>query len=198
MNQGWLVGACALVIGLSGCGRDQGEWAGFPVDLYAGPEITQDSAKLSDFQAAMQFWEKRAGQKLFNFQGEWKGGSPFAGAVQNVEAISANVIFYQSPWPFSSTVAGQTTAFQKEGLVQSAIIMINPEMHFCSGACALQPETTSLRNTYGHELGHFIGMNHVMDESNMMNPTVIKTTDLNLVKVDSNALKNILSRQPTN
>lgn len=189
MNQGWFVGVTALVILLSGCGKEKGEWNSFPLEIYADKTIAQDPEKAADFEAALAFWEAKAGRKLFNYQGMWTGGSPFSGAAGSVEAIAANVMFYMSPWPFSETVAGQTTSFQKNGAVQSAVIMINPDMHFCSGDCKGAWDTTSQRNTYAHELGHFIGMNHVTDSANIMNPTVLTTTDLTAIRVDSAALQ---------
>jgi hypothetical protein len=190
MDQGWFIRLSVLLCVLStGCGKGDGKWKSFPVEIYADPSVVSDEESNRDFQEAMAFWEEKAGKKLFDYKGVWRGGSPYAGDAQQPGDAIANVVFHQMPWPFSQRVAGQTTIFEEDGFIQSALVMLNPDLEFCTGSCVGARNLTSHRNTLAHELGHFIGLEHVQDEANIMFPTVLEESSLERVTVDLSALQ---------
>jgi len=189
MGHGWRVslGLCVLV--LSACGQgNSSTWKSFPVPIYADSTLLSRPGGSDDLQAAMSFWEQKAGKKLFDFKGQWSGGNPYVGDAAAPTGAVANVIFFQNPWPFAMEIAGRTTVFPSNDGIAGSVVMINPEIPLCAGDCAYQQNVTSQRKDFTHELGHFIGLNHSPDINNIMYPVLQPGGSLDSVSIDAAAL----------
>ncbi|MCO5142977.1 MAG: M10 family metallopeptidase domain-containing protein [Oligoflexia bacterium] len=169
------------------------QWASFPVAIYADSAILADGNAQSDFFDAIDFWDSHAGRKVFDYRGAWDTQtSPYVGDALNPSAIIANVVFLQSPWNFSSNIAGQTVILFNSSGIHGSMIMINPNVPFCTGDC---PGNfgTSRRKVFAHELGHFIGLDHNSnDPSNIMYPQIQPGGSLNALQIDSTSLQNLV------
>ena len=152
--------------------------------IYSDSTVASDPAAMDDFKASMAFWEEKAGKALFAYQGVWSQGTPYAGSADNPTGASANVLFFQNPWPFAANIAGKTTVFSQGPEIVGAIIMINPTIPLCSGECSGQSSSNSQRKDFTHELGHFLGLNHVQDVNDIMYPVLQSGGSLNGVSVD--------------
>ena len=195
ISQGRQIGSLILVVLLTACGGSQKGWSSFPVPIYADSAVMASTQAQADLQDAFQFWEAKTGRKLFDFKGEWTGGSPYQGDPSNPSAITSNVLMFQNPWPFLPTQIGMTTVKMEGEQINSAMIMINAGTSFCTGDCAFDPRS-SQRKTFAHELGHFIGLSHVEDQANIMYPTSLPGGSLSQVTVDDVTLKSLTANQP--
>ena len=191
-SQGRLVAVLLFSLFFAGCGKNRASWNSFPVAIYADSTITSSTHLMSDFQDAMGFWESKAGKKLFDFKGTWSGQNPpYSGTADNPSNLLGNVIFYQNPWPFASNVAGRTTVFKNDQDIQAAIIMINPDLSYCSSTCLNAVNQTSSRRDFAHELGHFIGLDHTQDSNNIMYPELQPGGALDGMAIDQNTLDQV-------
>jgi hypothetical protein len=185
---GSLLLVCAVLI--TGCGKGNPGWASFPVTIYSDAQINQSSSAQADFQDAMAFWEAKAGKKLFDYKGEWTGGTPYTGTATAPGNILANVIFFQNPWPFSANIVGQTTTIDSSSSqIQSAMVMINATSALCSQDCTNDNYSSSERKAFTHELGHFLGLVHVQDTANIMYPSLTPGGSLENETIDTAAFQ---------
>jgi hypothetical protein len=193
--QGRLVGSLLLLFFMSACGGSHnGGWTSFPVPLYVEPSLTNSASFNADFQEAMTFWETKAGKKLFDFKGAYTStDNPYVGSPTNPESVTTNVVFFQTPWPFANSIVGQTMVTSASSTIQAAMIMINPATSFCTGDCINQPNLTSERKVLAHELGHFLGLQHVEDQTNLMYPTSLPGGSLGDVTIDEATFKTLVS-----
>ncbi len=193
--QGRLVGSLLLLFVLSACGPSHPGWSAFPVKIYSDSSLTQSAAAQADFTEAMKFWEEKAGHALFDYQGVWSGGDTgvYQGAAASPTAINANVVFFQNPWPYSQNVVGQTTTLNtNQNQIQSAMIMFNPNLAYCSGDCQGQVGRTSMKKALAHELGHFLGMVHNnTDTGDIMYPELQPNGTLADSHIDDASLKQL-------
>ncbi len=188
MSHGRLVGSLIFFASiLSACGSSHQGWNQFPVPIYTDSTITNSPQAQADLQDAFKFWESKVGKKLFNYQGQWTGGDTYTGDPTSPSAITGNVLFFQNPWPFQPVTVGMTTVKSDDSGIESAMIMINPNTSFCGGDCD-GDYRTSERKTFTHELGHFIGLSHVQDQTNIMYPTSLPGGSLMGMTVDETAL----------
>lgn len=190
---GRLFGVIAILTLVSGCAKEHKGWSSFPVTIYADPALIADGEAHADLNDAMSFWEAKAGQKLFNYKGAWKGQSPpYTGTASAPGTILGNVVFLQNPWPLAQNIAGLTTITRSDEGIQASMIMMNPEIPFCTGSCTNDNESPGQRIAFAHELGHFLGLEHVKDEKNVMYPTVLPGGRLTDIQVDETALKDLI------
>ena len=195
MNHGWYLGLVLISSILTACGTKNSDqnggttkWSSFPVSIYASSSVTANSQSMSDFQDAMAFWEEKVGHKLFNFVGTWSGGAPYSGNPANPDVIAANILFFANPWPFAGNLAGQTVVRSNNSQITNSMVMINPGIGYCAGDCVGQNYLTSERKTFTHELGHFLGLLHAQDTTNIMYPSIQPGGSLASVSVDMNTL----------
>jgi hypothetical protein len=191
--QGRLVGSLLLLFSLSACGSAHNGWNSFPVPIYVDQSLTSSSTFEADFKEAMSFWETKAGKKLFDYKGAYTGASnPYVGSPSNPDTVTTNVVFFQSPWPFASSIVGQTMVTSASTTIQAAMIMINPTTNFCSGDCNGQYNLTSERKVLAHELGHFLGLQHATDQENLMFPESLPGGSLKTVTIDEVTFKGLV------
>jgi hypothetical protein len=186
--------ALTLSLILSACGQQSGvpRWASFPVPLYADSTLMSSEQKLTDLHEAMSFWESKSGRKLFDFRGVYLSKSaPFKGSNERPEQVTANVIFFQTPWPHAPNVIGETVVSLSGNRIQNAMIRINGEVPFCEGDCVGDFARSSQKKNFAHELGHFLGLEHVQDVEDVMNPVIQPGGSLTQIEVDHEALARV-------
>lgn len=203
ISHGWPVSPRSLLLfsltfllsfATTGCAKNGAtRWASLPVPVYSDSSMVGTPEAQADLQDAMNFWEQKAGKKLFEYKGVWTStAQPYTGTPTNPGTILANVIFFQNPWAASSNVIGQTVVTSVEDEIQSAMIMINPDAIFCSGDCEFESYANSARKNLAHELGHFLGLKHHTDVNNVMYPVLQPGGTLNGVAVDQTALLELI------
>lgn len=169
----------------SALGSGDLRWSSFPVEIYADQAILTDSNAEADFLDAMDFWERKAGKNLFIYRGEWQSEAPtFFGPVEDPTDILANIVMLQNPWPFEANVAGKTIIKRDSNTIQGALVLINAETSLCDADCVGQFTQTSRRKLFAHELGHFIGFGHSMNQSDIMFPEILSGGSLDEVTID--------------
>lgn len=188
-----------LLAVLTGCGGDKqdspplgsGElrWSNFPVSLQADATILQDPDALQDLQDALIFWQEKAGKPLFTLLGPYTS-APYVGDPSDPASLAGNGIFFLSPWPFESGVAGRTLVFSTGTLITASAIALNPATDLCTGDCTASgdQQRTSRRRLLAHELGHFLGFNHNDDRGNIMYPAILPGGGLSSMSVDTELL----------
>ena len=183
-----------LLLLISACGKAKDgptRWSSFPVAIYTDQNISSSPAAATDFNDAMAFWEGKAGRKLFDFKGTWDPSkAPYSGPDTSPTKIFGNVVFLQNPWDLGQTTAGETIVMSSSGEIDNSMVMINPNMQYCNGDC-VGSGNTSQRKVFTHELGHFLGLNHVQDTANIMNPEVTPGGSLTDEQVDQATLRQL-------
>lgn len=194
IRHGWqIVLAVLFLIFASGCGQKKG-WQSFPVKIYADPSITTNSAREADLKDAMSFWEDKAGHQLFDYQGAWSEGTPYTGSIGDIKSVIANVVVFQNPWPLASNIAGQTLVAEDGDKITGAVILINGALSLCNADCNGQNYMTSQRRDFAHELGHFLGLQHVFqDVNNIMYPILQPGGSLSDVAIDQKAFADLVN-----
>ena len=182
-----------LALNFSGCGVEENRgnsttanprWPTLPVLLRVEESLLNRGPEEEDLMAAVAFWEEKAGRKIF-ILGSWPTGrAAFEGSPDNPSQIIDNVLSFQRPWPFELRIAGKTVLLVDKAAIQKAVIFLNAQIGLCSGLCAGQENLTSRRRLIAHELGHFIGLNHVNDRENVMFPEILPGGSLENLKVE--------------
>lgn len=180
-----------FIMGLSACGNRSG-WEAFPVPVLVDASIQNDPQAKADFEEGIKFWEDRTQRKLFSIEGVWNGGKPYSGRSENPDQIFGNVVFIHNQWPFAQNFVGMTVVKPfSEG--QRALVMLNPQTYFCHGDCLWEYGATSLRKTFAHEMGHFLGLGHVSDPNNIMYESAQPGGQLDHLVVDDSALRSVVA-----
>lgn len=168
------------------------KWQSFPVEIYVDQRLANDPMALSDVKAALNYWEQKTSRPLFIFRGEWDGQVALA-ADGTIDPLNTpvNDIMHESPWPYSPGMLAVTVNLQIGGTIARSIISINDGFQFCYGECVLE-RGISFRKVLTHEVGHFIGLGHNPDPSNIMYTFYQSNLGLNQLKIDWNALAQVL------
>jgi hypothetical protein len=192
MRHGWqIVFLTVSALATTACGNKKASdssssaprWQAFPVQVYTDPHLVSSSADQADFQDAINFWETKIGKKIFDYKGSWNGQTYSGG-----NSVSQNSVYMPGTWAYAASIAAQTTVISQGSDIQGAVIVVNPNTNFCNGDCAGQSSATSMRKVFAHELGHFIGLAHVSDTSNIMYPDALPGGSLSGLTVDAAAL----------
>ena len=179
-----------FALALVGCGTKKNsngptKWNSFPVALYADPAIVSSANALADLNEAMSFWEGKAGRKLFDFRRDWSGPlPPYTGNPGKPDTLFGNVIYFEHSWPFAQNIAAQTVVFSSDKSMLSSVVMVHVDMGFCQRDCS-GSFGTSERKVFAHELGHFLGLQHNNNISDIMYPEVQSGANLDSVQIDS-------------
>lgn len=190
-RQGWSI--VVLLLFSAGCGQGVTKWNSFPVPIYADSTVTSNANAMSDLQDAMNFWEDKAGKQLFDYKGEYSGSTPYSGSPLNPGTVNNNVILFQSPWPLAEDVIGRTTVTSDGNTIQNALVQINGDIQYCTGDCTGVTGLNSERRDMAHELGHFIGLQHVTDITNIMYPVIQPGGTLNNLKIDDATFQQLVN-----
>jgi hypothetical protein len=192
MRHGWqIVILTVSILATTACGNKKNadssnstpRWQAFPVQVFTDPNLVKTAQDQADFSDAMAFWEQKIGKKIFDYRGNWNGQTYAGGS-----SISQNALYLPTQWAYATNIAAQTTVISQGGNIQSAVIVVNPNTDFCNGDCSTQSNATSMRKVFAHELGHFIGLSHVQDTSNIMYPDALPGGSLSALTVDTAAL----------
>lgn len=170
----------------------EGRWAELPVALNVSQEIYDSQAAMTDIAAAMEFWEERAGRRLFDLRGPWNAApSPVVGDLSNPSFVHTNIIFFPTSWPIAFEVAGKTTILTQGEHFSQGYVALNRDRTYCFGSCEYDYFRVGFRRLVTHELGHFIGLNHVNDNANIMAPALASGGNLDSAQVDMAALSRL-------
>lgn len=190
MRHGWQFVTLGLfVLAITACGnKDKNKdgptrWESFPVVIYTDNKTIPDAQAEADFRDAMAFWESKVGFRLFDHRSNWNGQH-----YDNGNHIAENVAYMPNPWIYATNIAAQTVVLSRENKIEGAVIMVNPGTDFCGGDCAGQAYRTSRRKVFTHELGHFLGMSHKNDQSNVMYPDALPGGVLTGLTIDAQEL----------
>ncbi len=189
IRQGRLVTLVLISIGITSCGgASHTGWQKLPVPIYGDATIVSNPQAMTDLQDAFRYWEQKAGKQVFDFKGQWRGGSPYSGDPSRPSSILGNVIFFQNPWPFAQSFVGMTTVQTEAEGIQAAMVMINGTQSFCPGDC-IRDSRISARKTFAHELGHFIGLSHNDNPNDIMYPDASPGGHISHLTVDLGTLR---------
>ena len=188
----WLIFLLSLPL-LPACGRDgiqsadavlgSGDlrWSQFPVAIQVDSQILANPNAEQDLQAAIDYWETRAGRRLFQTDGAWDGSKiPYEGSPSSPQSLLANVVFLHQSWPFDGNIAGKTLLLSSGNTIQAAVVLLNAEK-ICPRNCDAGVDRQKLM---AHELGHFLGFAHSSDEEDLMFPEILPGSSLSSMNID--------------
>jgi hypothetical protein len=190
-------------LALSGCGKESERtstelgvgglrWGTFPVEVQVDAFLLADPKATADLNDAIAFWEEKAGKRLFTIAGSWDSAQkPFSGPIGDPTELLANVILFQGPWPFDNRIAGKTVVHSTNGTISRAVIFLNAETALCGQDCRNDGSEVSRRKLLAHELGHYLGLGHNQDRSDVMYPEILQGGSLEGLKVDESLLTSL-------
>ena len=169
-------------------------WYSLPATFYVSKSLATNDKAMQDIQSAVDFWNEKAGKTVLKNLGPWDSDNNiYDGAIESPKSINANVLFTPGEWPMSSEIAGKTIMIKSSGYFKSAMIAINSSKSYCYGICdkAEEQNATSFRKLMAHELGHFLGLSHVNDPQNLLNPVLSPGGDISSTHIDENAFSKL-------
>lgn len=155
-----------------------------PISFYVSEEISDDVSL--QLQKAMTTWEAAVGKKLFNYKGkDTKKGSDFNSLLLPLND-NINSHYFDYSWAKNTGKSSRvlaTTIWESDNndteILVKADIRFNAQNYvlddsikkFSSGEKII----VDLESLALHELGHFLGLNHVtedIDKDSVMNPSL--------------------------
>lgn len=150
-------------------------------DRWAGPVTLQiaeqDLVWEADIASAVESWNKGLGFKLLSLK-----------IVKKVDESKPHFEFTRK-WVYKSEEEAITRISSLGSYIINAHIIVNMRDFEYSAGNKPKKNSYNMRTLIAHELGHFIGLDHIEDSSKVMNPYLPESTVRNISSVEIEAAR---------